>query len=96
MARRPIAFSVQKMSPATRQSRGHRSRVNVSLALEGIDRSLKRLSRRLRRENPLGEAIVLLRTRYEEFESDFESFFPDLAAFTRRERPDVISRTPGR
>ena len=64
--------------------------------MEGIDRSLKRLSRRLRRENPLGEAIVLLRTRYEEFESDFESFFPDLAAFTRRERPDVISRTPGR
>ena len=32
MARRPIAFSVQEMSPVTRQSRGHRSRVNVSLA----------------------------------------------------------------
>ena len=47
------------------------------------------------RRLPVG-AIVLLRTRYEEFESDFESFFPDLAAFTRRERPDVISRTSGR
>ena len=59
--------------------------------IEGIDRSLKRLSRRLRRENPVGEGIVLLRTRYDELESDFESFFPDLVEFTQQERSDVIS-----
>ena len=32
MTRHPIAFSVQKMSPATRQSCGQRYRVNVGLA----------------------------------------------------------------
>ena len=32
MTRQPIAFSVQKMSRATRSSYGHRYRVDVSLA----------------------------------------------------------------
>ena len=63
--------------------------------IEGKDRSRKRLSRRLRRENPLGKGIVLLRTRYDEFESDFESFFPDLVEFTQQERSDVISHMAG-
>ena len=53
--------------------------------IEEIDRSLKRLSQRIRRENPLGDGVALLRTRYDEFESDFESFFPDLMEFTQRD-----------
>ncbi len=64
--------------------------------MEGIDRSLKRLSRRIRGENPLGDGIVLLRTHYDEFESDFESFFPDLMEFTERERSEAISHMAGR
>ena len=63
--------------------------------IKGVNRSLQRLSRRLRRENPLGEGIVLLRTRYDEFESDFEVFFPDLIEFAQRETRDVVSRRAG-
>ena len=63
--------------------------------MEGVNRSLKRLSRRLRRENPLGEGIVLLRIHYDEFESDFESFFPDLIEFAQQKPPDVVSRRAG-
>ena len=33
--------------------------------------------------------------RNHEFESDFESFFPDLVELTHQERPDVISHMAG-
>lgn len=49
--------------------------------LEGIDLALRRLSRRLKRENPLGEGVQELKKNYAEFESDFITFFPELIAY---------------
>lgn len=51
--------------------------------LDGIDRTLRRLSRRLSRENGLGEAIVELEREYAALETDFRGFFPDLIAHVR-------------
>ena len=90
MARYPIAFSVQEMSRATRSSCGHRYRANVSLARDRGSGS-QRLARTKSSISQIQLRIVLLRTRYDEFESDFESFFPHLVEFTQQERSDVIS-----
>lgn len=52
----------------------------------GIDRTLKRLSRRLTRANPLPEAAGQLSEHYAELQSDFLLFFPDLITFAERSR----------
>jgi acyl carrier protein phosphodiesterase len=52
-------------------------------AREGIDRTLRRLSRRLKRENPLPEAVCQLDEYYGELEQDFLGFFPRLIEFTQ-------------
>ena len=46
----------------------------------GIDRTLKRLSKRPRRENPLAAGISQLEANYSQFRDDFHVFFPLLAA----------------
>lgn len=46
----------------------------------GIDRTLKRLSKRPRRENPLAAGISQLEANYSQFRDDFHAFFPLLAA----------------
>jgi acyl carrier protein phosphodiesterase len=53
-------------------------------AREGIDRTLRRLSRRLKRENPLPEAVCQLDEHYGELEQDFLGFFPRLIEFARQ------------
>lgn len=59
--------------------------------VEGVDRALQGLSRRLRRANPLGSGVEELERDGAGFETDFRELFPDLLreaeAFTRRERP---------
>ena len=49
--------------------------------LEGIDQTLKRISRRLRHENPLGTAIEELERNHDLLQDHFHSFFPQ--ALTR-------------
>ncbi len=43
-----------------------------------VGRALRGMSRRLKRENPLGEAIGELHAHYPELQSDFDVFFPDV------------------
>jgi acyl carrier protein phosphodiesterase len=50
---------------------------------EGIDTLLKRLSRRLQRQNLLGEGMEQLRAHYAALEADFREFFPELQQFAR-------------
>jgi acyl carrier protein phosphodiesterase len=54
--------------------------------LDGISRTLDRLSRRIRRENHLGDAIADLVANYDLLASHFHSFFPDLIDFVERSR----------
>lgn len=48
--------------------------------VEGVERALAGVSRRLRRVNPIAEAGGALREDQEGFEEDFWAFFPDLEA----------------
>ena len=54
--------------------------------IEGIDRVLGGLSRRLKRENPLPTAISQLEEHYGPLRSDFAEFFPELIAYADRLR----------
>ncbi len=57
---------------------------------EHVGRALRRMSRRLKRENPLGEAIGELHAHYRELQSDFDAFFPELV---RGIRPGLAFQT---
>lgn len=52
--------------------------------IEGMERALAGVSRRLRRANPIAEAGAAFLAEREEFEQDFLEFFPDLAAHISR------------
>ena len=47
---------------------------------EGIDRTFRRISRRLTRENPLDSAIEELERNYDPLRDHFRSFFPQVLA----------------
>lgn len=68
----------------------HASDLLVSYAeVEGVDRALQGVSRRVRRANPLGRGVEELEREESGFESDFRELFPDLLrdarAHARRE-----------
>ncbi|WP_462251986.1 acyl carrier protein phosphodiesterase [Ekhidna sp.] len=46
--------------------------------IEGIDRALTGMSRRTKFENKMDEASLSLREYYEDFEKEFNQFFPEL------------------
>jgi acyl carrier protein phosphodiesterase len=48
--------------------------------VEGIDRTFRRISRRLQRENPLDRAIEELERNYDLLQDHFHSFFPQVMA----------------
>jgi acyl carrier protein phosphodiesterase len=50
---------------------------------DGIDRTLKRLSRRLRHENPMATAIEELERNHDCLQEHFLSFFPQVLALFR-------------
>lgn len=50
---------------------------------EGIDRSLKGLSRRTAFKSGMENAVTDLREHFDNFNNDFSEFFPDLIQFTR-------------
>jgi acyl carrier protein phosphodiesterase len=53
-------------------------------SIEGIERALIGVSRRLKRANPIAEAGAVLRRDREGFERDVLAFFPDLIAHISR------------
>ncbi len=53
---------------------------------EGVERTLKRLSRRPKRPNPLADAACVLRENYDGLADDFAEFFPELTEFSRNGR----------
>jgi len=58
-----------------------------------IDKVLKRMSQRIRRENSLDGAAEELLDNYREFESEFRTFFPDLIDYTdshKKESKDLL------
>jgi len=52
--------------------------------IEGMERALAGVSRRLKRANPIGEAGAAFRADKEGFKQDFLAFFPDLTAHMAR------------
>ena len=52
--------------------------------VEGIGNALNRLSRRLKRPNPLNGSEVELLRHYDGLQSDFQEFMPEILHFTRR------------
>ena len=58
----------------------------------GIDSVMKRMSRRIKRENPLHSAIEELEQEYEEFEADFRQFLPEVKGFVNQ----TMNELPGR
>ena len=55
--------------------------------LSFVDRVLHGISRRFKRENPIGSALPVLLENYEALRSDFEEFFPELKAYAGTLRP---------
>ncbi|QOI96118.1 MAG: DUF479 domain-containing protein [Flammeovirgaceae bacterium] len=51
--------------------------------LEGIHRALSGMARRTPYESKMDEAIEDLRQSYTDFKSEFDQFFPELAAFSK-------------
>jgi acyl carrier protein phosphodiesterase len=51
--------------------------------LEGTQTALRRMARRVQRENSLEHAGAELAAQYQAFRTDFLEFFPDLARFAR-------------
>lgn len=51
-------------------------------SIAGISSALKRMSRRIKRPNPLGEGGAELALHYEEIRADFERFIPAARCFT--------------
>lgn len=54
--------------------------------LEGIERALRGISRRLSRPIDLAASTEELRLHYDAFAADFREFFPEVSDFVRRER----------
>jgi acyl carrier protein phosphodiesterase len=60
--------------------------------VEGIDRTFRRISRRVRRENPLGTAIEELERNHDLLLDHFHSFFPQ--AMARLCSTNLLKNTP--
>ena len=52
--------------------------------LHNVARALRGISRRLRRENPLDDALGALQENYAGLQRDFQAFFPELVEFAAR------------
>ncbi|WP_081209973.1 acyl carrier protein phosphodiesterase [Salegentibacter sediminis] len=54
-------------------------------SLEGVERILAQMSRRTSFTSQLHHSVKDLRLHYQDFENEFEEFFPDLVDFTQKE-----------
>lgn len=57
--------------------------------LETVGLVYQRMSRRLRKPNQLGEALVEVRRHYAELGRDFRQFFPQLMAFVQQQQEQM-------
>jgi acyl carrier protein phosphodiesterase len=64
--------------------------------VEGIDRTFRRISGRLRRENTLDTAVEELEQNYVLLQDHFHCFFPQLMARFRTHEQDIARVQPGR
>lgn len=62
--------------------------------IDGMERALIGVSRRLKRANPIAEAGAVLRAHQEGFEQDFLAFFPDLTGHIYRLAKTAPIETP--
>ncbi len=53
--------------------------------LEGIGKALERIARRVKHETTLADAVDELEQHYEQFNSDFSGFFPDVMGYVQAE-----------
>jgi acyl carrier protein phosphodiesterase len=60
--------------------------------VDGIDRTFRRISRRLTRQNPLSSAIEELERNYDPLRDHFHCFFPQLMARFRTVSTPAVSR----
>jgi acyl carrier protein phosphodiesterase len=58
---------------------------------EGIDRALSGLSRRVKVENKMHEAMYDLEAHYEELEAEFTRFFEEILVFSKEKLEELIS-----
>ena len=56
------------------------------ITLDGLNQAFYRTSTRLKRRNPLADAIEEVHANNEDLESDFLLFFPDVLAFAKRQQ----------
>jgi acyl carrier protein phosphodiesterase len=52
--------------------------------MEGIQRALSGMSRRSRHESKMDESVTELNEHYDAFKGEFELFFPELTAYSKR------------
>lgn len=58
--------------------------------LDGVELTLTRLSRRVKRENPLPEATRDIQKHYQELDADFLTFFPELISYVNQMRRSPV------
>ena len=58
--------------------------------IDGIDRTFQRISRRIRRENPLAAAVEELEQNYHLLEDHFHTFFPQVLSQFRTSPPGIV------
>ncbi len=64
---------------------------------DGLEKSFKGMSRRVKYNPGLEHAVEDLRLHYEEFEADFRDFFPELISFTDQKIAELTGKaTPAR
>ncbi len=68
----PVPLVIEKMV--------HEDWLRSYRSVESIDRTFRRISRRLRHENPLDSAIEELEQNYDSLQNHFHSFFPQIMA----------------
>lgn len=59
--------------------------------VRGIDNALKRIAARIKRTNNLGNGVEELVSNYQQFESHFVTFFPDLINYTKSFQSDQVN-----
>jgi acyl carrier protein phosphodiesterase len=68
----------------------HQDWLNTYCTVEGIELTLLRVSKRIKRSNPLAQGILDFEANYQLFEQDFQYFWPDLVRFSQTLRRDAL------
>ena len=61
--------------------------------IEGIQQALTGMSRRAKFESKMQEATTDLKLHYDEFQADFDKFFPELKAFSEERLKELLAQS---